>query len=44
MEIKIDDLEWIIEQLSYFEEQASDISEEAYNCRKVVEKLLNKRR
>jgi len=44
MEIKKSDLEWVIEQLEYFEEHAKDIEEEAYNCRKVVEKILNKRR
>ena len=34
------DLEWVVEQLDYFENQARDIAEEAYNCKKVVEKII----
>lgn len=40
MEVKKETLEWIVEQLQYFETQASDIEEEAYNCRRVVQKII----
>jgi prefoldin subunit 5 len=41
MKIKKSDLEWIIEQLEYLEDQAESIRSEAYNCRKVVGKILS---
>ena len=40
MNIAKSDLEWIIEQLDCLEDWASNIKDEAYNCRKVIQKII----
>ena len=42
MEVKKETLEWVIEQLEYFENQASDIEDEAYRCRLEIQKLIKR--
>ena len=40
MEISKESLEWICEQLEYFETQSKYIEDEAYNCRKEIQRWI----